>query len=74
LDEVATQSLAALAFSAGLQRAAQRTSAKIYSYASLAAGAISCCWIAFGLLLLKNPYFDGGSVGDRPFFNLLLPA
>ncbi|MEZ5872508.1 MAG: DUF2339 domain-containing protein [Nitratireductor sp.] len=74
LDEVATQSLAALAFSAGLQRAAQRTSAKIYSYASLAAGAISCGWIALGLLVLKNPFFDGGSVGARPVFNLLLPA
>ena len=74
LAEVATQSLAALAFSAGLQRAAQRTSASVYSLASLVAGAISACWIAFGLLLLRNPFFDGGSVGERPFFNLLLPA
>ncbi|MFZ1816042.1 MAG: DUF2339 domain-containing protein [Rhizobiaceae bacterium] len=72
LAENATQALAALAFSAGLQRAASATRAAFYANASLIAGVISAAMIALGLLILNNPVFTDESVGATPVLNLLL--
>jgi uncharacterized membrane protein len=75
LAEVATQTLAAFGFAAGLQRAGQKTGAALYRNASVVAGAISAAMAAFGLLLLRNPLFtDLFVVGERAVANLLLPA
>lgn len=74
LAEAAAQTLAALAFTAGLQRIGLATAAPIYRHASTVAGAASAIWIGAGLLILRNPYFTDETVGARPVANMLLPA
>ncbi|GIL03215.1 MAG: hypothetical protein BroJett030_31140 [Alphaproteobacteria bacterium] len=74
LAEAAAQTLAALAFTAGLQRLGLVTAAPVYRHASTVAAAIGALWIALGLLVDQNPFFTDASVGVRPVANLLLPA
>ena len=74
LAEAAAQTLAALGFTAGLQRAGAFTGADLYRHASTVAGAIGAAWIALALLLFENPAFTDESVGARRLFNMLLPG
>ena len=74
LAEAAAQTLAALAFTAGLQRIATFSSVPVYRHAATAASAIGAMLIAVSLLVGNNPAFSDDPVGTRPLFNLLLPG
>jgi uncharacterized membrane protein len=74
LGEQSAYTLAALAFSLGLQRIARQTKSKIYNAASLVAGVIGAAAIAIAHLVTINPFFTGESVGTGRFINLLLPG
>jgi uncharacterized membrane protein len=74
LGEQSAYTLAALAFSLGLQRIARQTKSKIYNAASLVAGVIGAAAIAIAHFVTLNPVFTGESVGTGIFFNLLLPG
>ncbi|PWV98774.1 putative membrane protein [Hoeflea marina] len=74
LADMAAQSIAALGFSIGLQRVAQRSGAKIFDYAALAAGVISLLMLVVGLGIAFNPLFTGDGLGEGRIFNMLLPA
>ena len=74
LGEQSALTLAALAFSLGLQRIAGRTGSKVYEMASLVAGVIGAAAIALAHFVTANPVFTGESVGTGFFFNLLLPG
>ena len=72
LADMASQTIAALAFALGLQSVAARTKARIYDIASLAVGAASVLMIASGLGVKYNPLFTGDPVGASRIFNMLL--
>jgi uncharacterized membrane protein len=72
LGEQSALTLAALAFSLGLQRIAARTKSKVYEMGSLVAGVIGAAAIAIAHFVTANPYLTGDSVGSGRFFNLLL--
>lgn len=74
LGEQSAYTLAALAFSLGLQRIARQTKNKVYNAASLVAGVIGAAAIAIAHLVTVNPYFTGESVGTGSVINLLLPG
>jgi uncharacterized membrane protein len=74
LGEQSAITLAALAFSLGLQRVARQTGSLIYRHASLVAGVAGAALIAVAHLLTANPILTGEDVGDGWFFNLLLPG
>lgn len=74
LADMAAQSIAALGFSIGLQKVAQRSRARIFDYASLAAGMISFLMLIIGLGIAYNPVFTGYDLGTGRIFNMLLPA
>ena len=74
LGEQSAYTLAALAFSLGLQRIARQTKGKVYNAASLVAGVIGAIAIAIAHFVTVNPYFTGESVGTGRFINLLLPG
>lgn len=74
LIDMATQSIAALSFSVGLQLAARRSDAGVFRIASLAVGAIGIGAMAFGLVIVFNPFVTHVAVGDGRVFNLLLPG
>ncbi|WP_417423436.1 DUF2339 domain-containing protein [Hoeflea sp.] len=74
LIDMATQSIAALGFSIGLQLAARRGNADVFGFASLVAGAIGIVAMALGLVLAFNPFLAGDPVGEGHVFNLLLPG
>jgi uncharacterized membrane protein len=74
LAEQSTYTLAALAFSLGLQRIARETRNRIYEIASLIAGAIGAAAIALAHLFATNPFFTGENVGTGTVLNLLLPG
>jgi uncharacterized membrane protein len=74
LAETATDALAALGFSIGLQRVATMTGARVYAVATSVAGVISALLIAGGLLVVNNPLIDSPAIGDSLVFNILLPA
>jgi hypothetical protein len=74
LGEQSALTLAALAFSLGLQRVARNTGSLVYRHASLAAGVAGAVLIAIAHLVTANPFLTGEDVGDGWFLNLLLPA
>ncbi len=74
LADMASQTIAALAFALGLQSVAARTKARIYDIASLAVGAASVLMIASGLGVKYNPLFTGDPVGASRIFNMLFVA
>jgi len=74
LGEQSALTLAALAFSLGLQRIARQTKNKIYATGSLVAGVLSAAAIAIAHFITANPLFTGDSVGTGTFLNLLLPG
>jgi len=74
IGEQGAYTLAALAFSLGLQRIAGRTKSQIYAYGSLVAGCIGALAIAVAHFVIANPLLTGDSVGTGHFFNLLLPG
>jgi uncharacterized membrane protein len=74
LGEQSALTLAALAFSLGLQRIAGRTKSKVYAAGSLVAGLIGALAIAIAHFFTANPLVTGESVGTGHFFNLLLPG
>ncbi len=74
LAETATDALAALGFTLGLQRVATLTGARIYALATSVAGVIGAALIGIGLLVLNNPLIDAPAINPSLFFNILLPA
>ncbi len=74
LLEMATQAIAALGFSMGLQRIATMTRAPVYHRLTTLAGGISAAVIALGLIVFNNPLFDAPQMGENPVFNVLLPG
>ncbi len=74
LAEAAAQALAAMGFTAGLQRIGTWSGVAIYRHAATVASAIGALLIALGLLLRANPYLSGERVGATPVFNMLLPG
>ncbi len=74
LLEVATQAIAALGFSIGLQHVSTLTRASIYHSLTTVAGGISAIIIALGLIVMNNPLFDTPVMGDSLVFNILLPG
>ena len=74
LAETSGHALASLFLAFGLRRLAKSTGQTVFTYASLTASAISAAIIALGLLVIFNPFFDGGNIGTGTFFNLLMPA
>ncbi len=74
LGEQGALTLAALAFSLGLQRIAAATKSKVYSMGSLVAGVIGALVIAIAHFFIANPLLTGESVGTGRVFNLLLPG
>ncbi len=74
LGEQGALTLAALAFSLGLQEIAKRTRSKVYAAGSLVAGVISAAAIAIAHFVTANPLLTGEDVGTGHFFNLLLPG
>ena len=63
LGEQGALTMAALAFSLGLQRIARQTSNKVYEFASLTAGVLGAAAIAIAHFITANPFFTGESVG-----------
>jgi uncharacterized membrane protein len=74
LGEQSALTLAALAFSLGLQRVAGWTGSKVYEMGSMAAGVTGAAAIALAHVFTANPFFTGESVGTGAFLNLLLPG
>jgi uncharacterized membrane protein len=74
LGEQGALTMAAFAFSLGLQRIARRTNNTVYEYASLTAGVLGALAIAIAHFITANPYLTGESVGIGRFINLLLPG
>jgi len=74
LIDMATQSMAALGFSIGLQLAARRSDVAVFRLASLAVGAIGIGAMALGLAVVFNPFLTNADLGEGRVFNLLLPA
>jgi uncharacterized membrane protein len=74
LGEQSALTLAALAFSLGLQRIAGRTASRVYDMASLVAGVVGAAAIAVAHFITANPLITGESVGTGSVFNLLLPG
>lgn len=74
LIDMATQSIAALGFSIGLQLAARRSEAAVFRLASLAVGALGIAAMALGLIVVFNPFFSDADLGEGRVFNLLLPG
>jgi uncharacterized membrane protein len=74
LGEQSALTLAALAFSLGLQRIGRRTASPVYRTASLIAGVIGAAMIALAHFVTANPLLTGESVGRGFFLNLLLPG
>jgi uncharacterized membrane protein len=74
LGEQSAYTLAALAFSLGLQRIARRTESKVYELGSLVLGVIGALLIAVAHFFTVNPIFTGEDVGTGRVFNLLLPG
>jgi uncharacterized membrane protein len=74
LGEQSALTLAALAFSLGLQRIARRTRSKVYDMASLIAGVLGAAAIAIPHFFTANPLLTGEPVGEGRIFNLLLPG
>ncbi|WP_375588018.1 DUF2339 domain-containing protein [Hoeflea alexandrii] len=74
LIDMATQSIAALCFSAGLQWAARRSDASVFPLASLVVGALGIAAMVIGLIVVFNPFLSQAAVGEGRVFNLLLPG
>jgi uncharacterized membrane protein len=74
LGEQGALTLAALAFSLGLQRIARETRSAIYRAGSLAAGLAGAAAIAVAHFVTANPMLTGESVGSGFLINLLLPG
>ena len=74
LGEQSALTLAALAFSLGLQRIAARTKSTVYAAGSLVAGLLGAGAIAVAHFFTANPLLTGESVGTGHVFNLLLPG
>ncbi|WP_161785030.1 DUF2339 domain-containing protein [Hoeflea sp. BAL378] len=74
LIDMATQSIAALGFSIGLQWAARRSDASVFPLASLVVGALGIAAMVIGLILFFNPFLSQATVGEGRVFNLLLPG
>jgi uncharacterized membrane protein len=74
LGEQGALTLAALAFSLGLQKIAGRTKSRVYGVASLVAGLIGAAAIAVAHFVTANPVFTGEGVGAGAFVNELLPG
>jgi uncharacterized membrane protein len=74
LGEQSALTLAALAFSLGLQRIARQTASSVYRTASLIAGVLGAALIASAHLITVNPLFTGEPVGTGRVFNQLLPG
>jgi uncharacterized membrane protein len=74
LAEQSSYTLAALAFSLGLQRIARQTQSKIYAAGSLVAGVLSAAAIAVSHFIISNPLITGDSVGAGKVMNLLVPG
>ncbi|VVT08473.1 DUF2339 domain-containing protein [Hoeflea sp. EC-HK425] len=74
LIDMATQSIAALCFSVGLQWAARRSDARVFPLASLVVGALGIAAMVIGLIVVFNPFLSQAAVGEGRVFNLLLPG
>jgi uncharacterized membrane protein len=74
LIDMATQSMAALGFSVGLQLAARRSDAGVFQLASLVFGVIGIVAMALGLIVVFNPFLSNAALGEGRVFNLLLPG
>ncbi len=74
LGEQGALTLAALAFSLGLQKIAGRTKNKVYEVASLIAGILGAAAIAVAHFITANPLFTDYSVGESNVLNDLLPG
>lgn len=74
LIDMATQSIAALGFSIGLQWAARRSDASVFPLASLVVGALGIAAMVIGLIAVFNPFLSQAAVGEGRVFNLLLPG
>jgi uncharacterized membrane protein len=74
LIDMATQSIAALCFSIGLQWAARRSDASVFPLASLVVGALGIAAMVVGLIVAFNPFLSHAAVGEGRVFNLLLPG
>ena len=74
LIDMATQSIAALCFSIGLQWAARRSDASVFPLASLVVGALGIAAMVIGLIAVFNPFLSQAAVGEGRVFNLLLPG
>jgi uncharacterized membrane protein len=72
LIDMATQSIAALCFSIGLQWAARRSDASVFPLASLVVGALGIAAMVVGLIVVFNPFLSQAAVGEGRVFNLLL--
>jgi uncharacterized membrane protein len=72
--ETGLMTLVALAMSFALAQFNFRRANPVFDIASLAFGAISIGFAAFGLLLSVNPLFAGDAIGGRVVFSSLLPA
>src|SRR5690606_30759105 len=72
LGEQSALTLAALAFSLGLQRIAAPTRSAGYRGASLAAGMAGAAAIGIGHFVTANPLLTGEPVGTTPILNLLV--
>ncbi|MCY0095791.1 DUF2339 domain-containing protein [Hoeflea ulvae] len=74
LIDMATQSMAALGFSIGLQLASRRSDAGVFRLASLGVGALGILAMVLGLVVAFNPFFTNAALGQGRVFNLLLPG
>lgn len=74
LVDMATQSIAALGFSIGLQWAGRRSDANVFPLASLVVGALGIAAMVIGLIAVFNPFLSQAAVGEGRVFNLLLPG
>jgi uncharacterized membrane protein len=74
LGEQSALTLAALAFSLGLQKIARRTQSKVYEFGSLVAGMIGAVLIVIAHFVTANPLLTGESIGAGRLVNLLLPG
>lgn len=74
LGEQSAYTMAALAFSLGLQRIGTQTDSRIYRAASLVAGGLGAAQIALAHLITANPVLTNDPMGQGVLFNLLLPG
>ncbi len=65
LIDMATQSIAALCFSVGLQWAALRSDASVFPLASLVVGALGIAAMVIGLIVVFNPFLSQAACGRR---------